>query len=94
MGRFGRVVNSKHIFAEGVSCCRGKRDETWGDGEELKFFGGASEENNLWEKTSKRIFLLNFLVRVGRKTITVVWHAVHGSYFFGNGSFVCLEGDL
>jgi hypothetical protein len=52
VGRFGRVVKSKHILAEGVSCCRGKRNEIRGYGEKLNFFGGASEENKLWEKTS------------------------------------------
>ncbi len=72
MGRFGRVVKSKHILAEGVICCRGKRNEIRGYGEKLICFGGASEENKLWEKTSLRIFLLNFLVMVGRKSITVV----------------------
>ena len=49
MGRFRRIVKSKHSVAETVCCCRGKRDEIWGDGEEYNFFGGASEENNLWE---------------------------------------------
>ena len=49
VGRFRRIVKSKHSVAETVCCCRGKRDEIWGDGEEYNLFGGASEENNLWE---------------------------------------------
>ncbi len=27
-------------------------------------------------------------MRVGRRTITVVWHAVHGGYFWGKGCVV------
>ncbi len=37
MGRFRRIVKSKHSAAETVCCCRGKRVEIWGDDEEYNF---------------------------------------------------------